>query len=61
MLILERIRPKKSIPEFGEIEIAKNGRLIIPSGLLNEMGYSFGDTFTAKRTKSGIILKKMES
>lgn len=61
MLFLERIRPKKDIPEFGEIQIAQNGRLIIPSILLTEMGYSFGDAFMARKTKSGIILKKLEN
>ena len=49
---------KKSIPAK-EAFVSKRGSLVISKGLIEEMGIAIGTTFTVRKTKSGISLKRM--
>ena len=42
-----------------EINVGKTGSLIIPKGIVSEMGFTQNDTFSVRKTKAGISLKKM--
>ena len=42
-----------------EIRVGKTGSLIIPKGLVSEMGFTQNDTFSVRKTKAGISLKKI--
>ena len=43
-----------------EAEVNKRGSLIVPKVLISEMGFSEGDKFSIRKTKSGISLKKVD-
>ena len=42
-----------------EAFISKRGSVVISKGLIDEMGFAEGTTFTVRKTKAGISLKKM--
>lgn len=42
-----------------EVKIGKRGSLIIPKGMVEDLGLSIGDTFMVRKTKAGISLKKV--
>ena len=39
--------------------VSKRGSVVIAKGLIEEMGFAEGTTFTVRKTKSGISLKRM--
>ena len=41
-----------------ELRINKRGSLVLPRGLIEELGYEEGDEFLARKTKVGISLRK---
>jgi hypothetical protein len=41
-----------------QIQVNKRGSLIIPRELVEEMGFKIDDTFSVKKSKSGMSLKK---
>jgi hypothetical protein len=40
-----------------EVSVSKRGSLIIPKGLIEELGFKEGDLFVTRKTKAGISLK----
>ena len=56
--IVTRRVPKKSAPAK-EAFVSKRGSVVISKGLIEEMGFAEGTTFTVRKTKSGISLKRM--
>ena len=42
-----------------EVNVGKRGSIIIPKGLVEELGYVENDRFLVRKTKSGISLKKL--
>ena len=42
---------------LGEITITKRGSLVLPRELVVRLGYSEDDTFVARKTKAGLLLK----
>lgn len=48
----------KSAP-VKDVAVSKRGSVIIPKPLIEEMGFAVGDTFTVRKTKAGISLKKV--
>jgi hypothetical protein len=49
---------KKSAPAK-EAFVSKRGSVVIAKGLIEEMGFAVGSTFTVRKTKAGISLKRM--
>ena len=49
---------KKSAPAK-EAFVSKRGSVVISKGLIEEMGFAEGTTFSVRKTKSGISLKRM--
>jgi len=41
-----------------ECKVNKRGSLVIARGMIEEMGFSLGDSFSIRKTKSGISLRK---
>lgn len=48
----------KSAPA-NEVKVGKRGSLIIPKGIVESVGLGIGDTFTVRKTKTGVSLKKI--
>jgi hypothetical protein len=42
-----------------EVNVGKRGSIIIPKGLVGELGFIENDRFLVRKTKSGISLKKL--
>jgi hypothetical protein len=42
-----------------EAMVSKRGSVVIAKGLIEEMGFTEGDKFSVRKTKSGISLKKV--
>ena len=42
-----------------DINVGKRGSIIIPKGLVEELGFVENDRFLVRKTKSGISLKKL--
>ena len=42
-----------------EAFVSKRGSVVISKGLIEEMGFAEGTTFSVRKTKSGISLKRM--
>jgi len=42
-----------------EVIVGKRGSIIVPKGLVNELGFVENDRFLVRKTKSGISLKKL--
>lgn len=42
-----------------EVNVGKRGSIIVPKGLVAELGYVENDRFLVKKTKTGISLKKL--
>ncbi len=40
--------------------VGKRGSLVISKALVEEMGFAVGDTFSIRKTKSGISLRKID-
>ncbi len=43
-----------------EVVVSKRGSVVIPKGLIGEMGFEQGTKFTVRKTKAGISLKTLE-
>ena len=41
-----------------EIRVNKRGSLVVPRELIEELGFSIGETFSVRRTAAGVSLKK---
>ena len=50
---------KKAITN--EVNVGKRGSVIIPKGLVAELGFVENDRFLVRKTKSGISLKRLYS
>jgi preprotein translocase subunit SecA len=53
-------RASKSAGPAKEAFVSKRGSVVISKGLVAEMGFAEGDTFTVRKTKSGISLRIMD-
>ena len=42
-----------------EAKVGKSGSIIIPKGVVEDMGFVQNDKFLVKKTKSGISLKRL--
>ena len=42
-----------------EVQVGKTGSIIIPKGLVEDMGFVQNDKFHVKKTKTGISLKRL--
>lgn len=42
-----------------EVNVGKRGSIIIPKGLVEEMGFVGNDTFLVRKTKAGVSLKRL--
>lgn len=42
-----------------EVTVGKRGSIIIPKGVVTDLGFAENDTFAVRKTKSGISLKKV--
>jgi hypothetical protein len=42
------------------VSVNKRGSLVIPKGMVAEFGLSEGDSFTVRKTKTGVSLKKVQ-
>jgi hypothetical protein len=42
-----------------EVTVGKRGSIIVPKGLVAELGYVENDRFMVKKTKTGLSLKKL--
>ncbi len=42
-----------------DVAVSKRGSVVIPKGLVDEMGFAAGATFAVRKTKAGISLKRM--
>ena len=53
-------KPKKAKPakKTKRFKIGKRGSLTISRGMIEGMGYKIGDSFTVRKTKTGVSLKK---
>lgn len=43
-----------------EAVVGKRGSVVISKGLISDMGFSEGDKFSIRKTKTGISLRKMD-
>jgi len=50
-------RAKAKANPSKEVMVSKRGSLVIPKGMIDEMGFSEGKKFSVRKTKSGISLK----
>ena len=50
--------PSKTV-HAKEAFVSKRGSVVISTGLVEEMGFAEGTTFSVRKTKSGISLKRM--
>ncbi len=48
---------KKTISN--EVNVGKRGSIIVPKGLVEELGFVENDTFLVRKTKAGISLKRL--
>lgn len=44
--------------ESKAIKVNKRGSLVVPRQMVDDLGYELGDTFSIRKTKSGISLRK---
>jgi AbrB family looped-hinge helix DNA binding protein len=42
-----------------EVNVGKRGSIIIPKGIVAELGFAENDVFAVRKTKAGISLKKL--
>ena len=42
---------------LADVTISKRGSLVLPKELVEELGFGLNDTFIARKTKAGILLK----
>lgn len=49
-----------SVKRFNTITVNKRGSLIIPREMVEQFGLGQGDTFTVRKTKTGVSLKKSD-
>jgi AbrB family looped-hinge helix DNA binding protein len=47
---------KEKGPVSREVSVGKRGSLVIPKAVVNDLGLKEGDTFWARKTKSGVSL-----
>ena len=50
-------RGKAKANSAKEVLVSKRGSVVIPKSMIDEMGFVEGNTFTVRKTKSGISLK----
>jgi hypothetical protein len=53
-------RAKAKANPSKDVLVSKRGSVVIPKEMIDEMGFSEGNTFTVRKTKSGISLKTVE-
>jgi len=53
-------RASKNTEPAKEAFVSKRGSVVISKILIEEMGFTEGDKFSVRKTKSGISLKKMD-
>ncbi len=41
-----------------EVRVNKRGSVVVPQEMVENMGFSIGDTFSIRKTKSGVSLKR---
>jgi len=56
-LVAGRAKDEKEVSK--EVMISKRGSLVIPKGLIANLGFQIGDKFIVKKTKAGISLSKI--
>jgi hypothetical protein len=56
ILTARTVKKEKAISK--EVAVGKRGSIVIPKGLVEELGFKEGDFFLAKKTKVGISLSK---
>jgi hypothetical protein len=49
-----------NVKRFNTITVNKRGSLIIPKDMVDTYGFGEGDTFSVRKTKTGVSLKKEE-
>ena len=54
---IESGRGKAKANPSKEVLVSKRGSIVIPKTIIDEMGFSEGNKFTVRKTKSGISLK----
>ncbi len=52
-------RKKTTQAVSNEVNVGKRGSIIIPKGLVEELGFVENDKFLVRKTKSGISLKRL--
>lgn len=52
-----RVAAKKAPKK--EVNVGKRGSIIIPRGIVADLGFNHNDTFAIRKTKAGISLKKV--
>lgn len=57
-IVAGRGKPKAN--PVKEVLVSKRGSVVIPKMMIDEMGFSQGNQFTVRKTKSGISLKNVE-
>jgi hypothetical protein len=57
--ISSRTKSTNSDAAQEEIRVNKRGSLVVPRSLVEEMGFAEGDAFSARRTRSGVSLRKI--
>ena len=49
----------KKAKEAKVVKVGKRGSIIIPAGMVSELGIGADDCFTVRKSKSGVALKKI--
>lgn len=58
--IVSRRPRKKAVAEKSmQIKVNKRGSLVLPRKMIEELGFVVGDTFTVRKSKVGVALKKV--
>jgi len=56
--VIKSGRAKTKAAASKEVVVSKRGSVVIPKGMVSEMGFKEGDKFVVRKTKSGISLRK---
>ena len=48
----------KAVKKANEVKVNKRGSLVLTKDMVNEMGFSVGELFKVRKTKTGVSLKK---
>ncbi|MBW2062905.1 MAG: hypothetical protein JRI95_15290 [Deltaproteobacteria bacterium] len=58
-IISRSIKKGRSAKKLKEIKVNKRGSLVVPREMAEEMGCKIGETFSVRKTRAGVSLKKM--